>query len=176
MLVGYHTSTHNVRGVRAHTFSSGLLTRVALNGKNVTEAAWAAATAGHFGVPVIFVSGDDAAIEEIQSEIGNIEAAETKKTLGFHSASTLTPEASRRLIAQTAAAALSRVRDFKPYKIDNPVTVDVSFKNPTVAEVLSYLRIFKRTDSHSIRFIGENMIEASGFMEFLTEYSPTLQP
>jgi D-amino peptidase len=176
LLVGYHASTHNMRGVRAHTFSSSHLTRVSLNGKNVTEAAWAAATAGHFGVPAIFVSGDDAAIEEIQSEIGNIEAAETKKALGFHSASTLTPEASRRLIGQKVAAALSRVRDFKPYKIGNPVTVDVSFKNPTVVEALSYLRIFKRTDSHSIRFIAENMIEASDFMEFLTGYSPTLQP
>ena len=64
MLVGYHASTHNMRGVRAHTFSSSHLTRVALNGKNVTEGAWAAATAGHFGVPVIFFSGDDAAIED----------------------------------------------------------------------------------------------------------------
>jgi D-amino peptidase len=71
---------------------------------------------------------------------------------------------------------LVRVRDFKPYKIANPVTVDVSFKNPTVAEALSYLRIMQRTDSHSIRFIAKDMVEASDFEQFLTEYSPTLQP
>jgi D-amino peptidase len=176
MLVGCHASTHNAHGVRAHTSSSGLLTRVALNGRNVTEAAWAAATAGQFGVPVIFVSGDDAALEEIRAEIGNIETAQTKTALGFHSAITLTPEASQRLIKQKAAAALARVRDFKPYRLASPVTVDVSFKNPTVAEALSYLRVIERTDAHSIRFIAKDMIEASDFEQFLTEYSPALQP
>src|SRR5271167_3633389 len=54
MFVGYHASTHNAKGVRAHTFSSARLTRVALNGQPVTEGAWNAAIAGQFGVPVIF--------------------------------------------------------------------------------------------------------------------------
>ncbi|HEX6213771.1 MAG TPA: M55 family metallopeptidase, partial [Vicinamibacterales bacterium] len=37
MFIGYHASTNNVKGVRAHTFSSATLTRVALNGVNVSE-------------------------------------------------------------------------------------------------------------------------------------------
>src|SRR5690242_12294951 len=55
MFVGYHASTSNSSGVRAHTFSSARLTRVALNGKPVTEGAWNAAIAGQLGVPVIFI-------------------------------------------------------------------------------------------------------------------------
>ncbi len=39
MFVGYHASTHNVRGTRAHTFSSASLPRVALKGKKVPKAA-----------------------------------------------------------------------------------------------------------------------------------------
>jgi D-amino peptidase len=85
IFIGYHASTTNQAGVRAHTFSSATLTRVALNGVEMTEGSWNAAIAGHFGVPVVMVSGDDAAIEEIRSVIGNIEGAETKKALGFHS-------------------------------------------------------------------------------------------
>ena len=81
--IGYHASTHNLRGVRAHTFSSARLTRVSLNGLNVSEGAFNAAIAGQFGVPLVMISGDDAAIEEVRSVIGNIEAAETKKYLGF---------------------------------------------------------------------------------------------
>ncbi len=53
MFIGYHASTNNTSGVRAHTFSSATLTRVALNGVNVSEGSWAAAIAGQFGVPVI---------------------------------------------------------------------------------------------------------------------------
>src|SRR5688572_1198508 len=94
IFIGYHASTNNVKGVRAHTFSSATLTRVALNGVNVSEGSWAAAIAGHFNAPVIMISGDDAAIAEVRSAVGNIEAAETKRTLGFHSAMTLTPQAS----------------------------------------------------------------------------------
>src|SRR5208282_525361 len=84
MFVGYHASTTNPRGVRAHTFSSAHLARVALNGNAVTEGEFNAAYAGALGVPVIFASGDDAATQELRSRLGNIEIAETKKSLGFH--------------------------------------------------------------------------------------------
>jgi D-amino peptidase len=90
--IGYHAGTNNTTGVRAHTFSSANLTRVALNGTNVTEGSWNAAIAGHFNVPVVMISGDDAAIAEVRTAIGNIEAVETKKSLGFHAANTITPK------------------------------------------------------------------------------------
>src|SRR5580692_5429887 len=67
MFIGYHASTTNPRGVRAHTFSSAHLARVALNGNAVTEGEFNAAYAGSLGVPVIFASGDDAATEELRS-------------------------------------------------------------------------------------------------------------
>ena len=86
IFIGYHAGTNNPAGVRAHTFSSANLSRVAINGTNVTEGSWNAAIAGHFGVPVVMMSGDDAAIAEVRKAIGNIEGAETKRTLGFHSA------------------------------------------------------------------------------------------
>ncbi|MGW8264924.1 MAG: M55 family metallopeptidase, partial [Longimicrobiales bacterium] len=57
LFIGYHASTTNTRGVRAHTMSSANLTGVKLNGVAVPEAAINAAIAGHFGVPVIFISG-----------------------------------------------------------------------------------------------------------------------
>jgi D-amino peptidase len=176
IFIGYHASTNNLRGVRAHTFSSARLTRVALNGTVVTEGAFNAAIAGHFGVPVVMMSGDDAAIAEVRSLVGNIEAAETKKTLGFHSALTITPEASCRLIAEKVTAALTRIRDFKAYVIAEPVIVDISFKNYTPAEMLSYLRIIERPDSHSIHFRAQDVLEASDFIEFVTTYNVALEP
>lgn len=176
IFIGYHASADNPRGVRAHTFSSARLTRVALNGVAVSEGAFNAAIAGHFGVPVVMISGDDAAVAEVRSLVGNLEGAETKRNLGFHSASTLTPEASYALIGRTVKSALARLHDFKPYVLKTPVTVDVSFKNYLPAEVLAYLRGVERTDSHSIRFRAKDMLEASDFMVFLTNYSPALEP
>jgi D-amino peptidase len=176
IFLGYHAGTNNPTGVRAHTFSSANLTRVALNGTNVTEGSWNAAIAGHFGVPVIMMSGDDAAIAEVRTALGNIEAAETKRSFGFHSASTLTPQASYDLIRQRVRSAVGRLQQFKPLKVQTPVTVDVSFKNYLPAEVLAYLPWFERTDSHSIRFRAKDMVEASAVMSFIGDYRPDLTP
>jgi len=176
IFIGYHASTHNPAGVRAHTFSSRNLTRVALNGVEMTEGSWNAAIAGHFNVPVVMISGDDAAIAEVRSVLGNLEAAETKKSLGFHAASTLTPQAAADLIGQRVKAALARRTDFKPYRPAAPFTVDVSFKNYAPVEVLAYLPIFERTGSHSIRFRAKDMVEASMIMAFIGEYQPGLTP
>jgi D-amino peptidase len=176
IFIGYHASTNNPQGVRAHTFSSATLTRVAINGKEMTEGSWNAAIAGQFGVPVVMISGDDAAVAEVRAAVGNIEGAEVKNNLGFHSASTLTPQAAQELIGTKVKAALGRLKEFKAYTVTSPVTLDVSFKHYLPSEVLSYLRGVERLDAHSIRFRAKDMLEASDFMQVVTRYSPSLEP
>lgn len=111
IFLGYHASTTNPAGVRAHTFSSAHYARVALNGNAVTEGEFNAASAGAKGVPVVFASGDDAAVAEIKSRLGSIETVETKKSLSFHSAETLTPAASCDRIFAGVKSASGRLRD-----------------------------------------------------------------
>ena len=176
ILIGYHASTNSTEGVRAHTFSSATLTRVALNGVTMTEGSWGAAIAGHFGVPVVMISGDDAAIAEVRGVVGGIEGAETKRALGFHSAITITPEASYALIADKVKAGLARRASIEPYRVAGPVTVDVSFKHYQPVELLAYLPMFERTDSHSIRFRARDMVEASDVMTFIGRYRADLEP
>ncbi len=176
MFIGYHASTTNPKGVRAHTFSSAHYTRVALNGNAVTEGEYNAAYAGAKGVPIIFASGDDAAMEEIKSRLGNIETVETKKSLGFHSAETLTPAASCDKILSGVKSAMARLHEFKPYVIKTPVTLEITFKNYTPAEMLSYLRSVQRVDSHTIRFVGKDMDEIDDFEEFVGNYNADLAP
>jgi D-amino peptidase len=176
IFIGYHASTTNTAGVRAHTNSSATLTRVALNGVDMTEGAWNAAIAGHFGVPVVMVSGDDAAVAEVRKVIGPVEAAETKKALGFHSARTLTPQAALDVIADHVKKGIARRGELKPYRPAGPITVDVGFKHYLPAEVLAYLPMFERTSAHSIRFRASDMVEATSVMEFIGEYRPDLAP
>jgi D-amino peptidase len=176
MFIGYHTGTTNLQGVRAHTLSSARLTDVRLKGVSVSEAGLNAAIAGHFNVPIIMVSGDDAVVKETTALLGNIEGAIVKYASGFHSAKTMTPEASYQLIREKAQRAVSRIREFKPYKLAGPIDLSVSFKNYRPAEVLSYLSIVERTDAHSIRFVGKDMIEISKFLTFINTYELSLEP
>lgn len=176
VFIGYHASTTNPQGVRAHTISSAHFARVALNGKSVTEAEFNAAYAGEFGVPVVFASGDDTTITEIKSRLGEIGSATTKTSLGFHSAETLTPAAACDLIHAGVFAALDRRDRRQPYVIKHPVILDITFKNYMPAEVLSYLHTVERVDSHSIRFVGRDMQEISDFIDVIDRYSPDLTP
>lgn len=176
IFIGYHASTSNSAGVRAHTLSSANLAEVRLNGTPVSEAAINAAIAGHFGVPVVMVSGDDVVVAETRVLLGDIEGAVVKTSYGFHSARTLMPEAAYDLIRQRVSAALARIGDFRPHRLEGPVRLQVRFKNYRPAEVLSYLPNVERLDSHSIRFVGRDMPEVSRFLEFMLTYRADLSP
>ena len=176
IFLGYHTATTNAQGVRAHTISSARLADVRLKGMSVSEAGLNAAIAGHFNVPVIMISGDDAVVKETQALLGDVEGAVVKWASGFHSAKTLMPEAAYQLIREKVKKAIGRINDFKPYKLAPPVQLDVRFKNYRPSEVLSYLSIVERTDAHSIRFTGKDMVEVSKFLEFIMTYEPSLEP
>jgi len=170
IFTGYHASTDNPEGVRAHTFSSARLTSVKINGKVMTEGSWNAAVAGEFGVPVIMIAGDDAAVNEVKALIGNAEGAIVKESISFHSAKSLHPEAAYDLIAEKTSYAVKNIKKYKPYKIKGPLTVSVSFKHYQPSQILSYLKMFKRTDSHTIEFKAKDMIEASHIMRVVTGY------
>jgi len=176
ILLGYHASTDNPRGVRAHTFRSALFTHVGINGKPVSEGFLSAAIAGRLGVPVVMVSGDDVMIAELRAQIGDVEGAEVKKSLGFHAAATLTPQASYDLIGRKVKAALARRADFKPYTVPGPLTLEISFKHYLMAEVVSYMPGAERTDSHSVRFRPRDMAEVADILTFLDNYDQELQP
>ena len=176
IFIGYHAGTNNKNGVRAHTMSSSNLTEVRLNGKVMSEGSLNAAIAGHFGVPVIMVSGDDVTIEETRELIGDVEGAVVKWANGFHSARTLTPEAGYAVIREKTRAAIARIDEFKPYVIKTPVELDVSLKNYRPVELLGYLKQVERISSHTIRFIGEDMLEMMSFFWFMLKYDISEQP
>ena len=176
IFLGYHSSTTNAQGIRAHTISSARLADVRLNNISMPEGGINAAIAGHFNVPVIMISGDDAAVKEVSAIVGDIEGAVVKWNYGFHSAKTMTPDAGYALIREKVKKAVGRIAQFKPYKLKTPVQLDVRFKSYRPSELLSYLSIVERTDAHSIRFTGRDMIEVSKFIEFIVTYEPGLEP
>ena len=176
LLLAYHASIGNPRGVRAHTMSSASFTEIRLNGRAIPEAGISAAIAGDFGVPVVMLSGDDAIAEEATALLGPIETVVTKWSYGYHSARTLMPETVNALIREKVKAALGRLGSFKPFRMEGPVTLDLSFKNYMPAEVLAYLPNVERVDSHTVRFVGKDMTEVSTFIEFVTNYRIDLAP
>ncbi|MBT8085751.1 MAG: M55 family metallopeptidase [Woeseia sp.] len=176
IFLGYHSSTENSRGVRAHTMSSANVTALRINGISMSEGSVNAAIAGDFGVPVVMVSGDDVAVAETRVIIGDVEGAVVKWAKGFHSAETLTPAAAREVISARTKDALDRLDDFQPYVLEGPLEVDLSLKHYRAVELLAYLPSVERLNSHTVRFIAKDMTEASMFLSVALGYRVDLQP
>ena len=176
LFIGYHSGTTNPAGVRAHTISSARLADVRIEGTSMPEAGLNAWIAGHFGVPVVAITGDDATIAEARALLGDIEGAVVKRALGFHSANTLTPEASRERIREAAQRAVQNRSRFRPLAVKKPVTLELRFKNYRPAEILAFLPNVERVDAHAVRFVGKDILEVARFLSFATNYEPGLEP
>ena len=102
MLVGLHAKKGTPAAPQAHMLFSGLV----WNGEEIGEIGMTAATAGALDIPLIFVSGDRAAVREARAFVPNIEAVITKEPLFSHVAGvfdkvpvlSLAPQKARELI------------------------------------------------------------------------------
>ena len=60
--------------------------------------------------------------------------------------------------------------------LQTPVTLELSLKHYMPVETLSYLPNVEKVNSHTIRYIGEDMIDISKFLRVATGYRVDLQP
>ena len=173
IFLGYHSSVANTGGIVAHTISSATLFSVKINGTQMSEGGINALIAGHFGVPVVMMSGDDAAVKEVSDMLGPIERAVVKWHCSHTSARTLMPEAARSLIKEKARAGVRRAQELQPFHIDGPLTLDLTYQRDKPAELIAYLPNVERLDNHTVRFVG-TIIEISMFIEMAMGYPSTL--
>jgi D-amino peptidase len=167
MLIGYHSGASDMRGVLAHTLHGGAIAEVRLNGKVASETVISAATAAHFGVPLLMVSGDDAYIEHAQSVLPGVEGVVTKWAHSWTSARMLLPRDVQRQIGTSTTSVLARLDEFNAVPLPDTITVDMRLLSRKGAELLDFLPMIERTDSHSIRFVGKDMVEVSKVLGFL---------
>jgi D-amino peptidase len=168
LLIGYHAGAANPGGTLAHTMSGEFFHDVKLNGVTLSEAGISAAIAGHFGVPVLMVAGDDVAVEETRALLGDIATATLKTSLGFLSTMTLSPEAANQRLRAGVRDAVARIGAIEPYVIDGPAEVQIRLRTRFVAEWLSYIAPVERLDAFTVRYPAADMVMASRFLQFVT--------
>lgn len=176
MFIGYHAGATRLTGVRAHSFSSAGISDLRVNGIPASEGYWNAAIAGEFGAPVLLVSGDDVASGEFARIAPGAEQVAVKRAISFHSAETITPAAGFALIESASERALTKPARVAPFRIKGPLTIDLTFHFYQPAEVLSWLPMFERTGSRSVRYRAKNVVEATKLLAFILTYSAGLQP
>ena len=137
MIVGQHAKANTNGAHLAHTMSFAI-EQYTLNDMPIGEMGLCMLQAGYFGVPTIFLSGDQAACDEARSLVPNIETAAVKEGVTRGSASGLSaeeneafnscgihlhPDRARALIREHAYRAVQRIPEFAPFCIDSPYTL-----------------------------------------------------
>lgn len=165
IFIGYHAAEWQP-GILAHTMD-GNITAIKLNGVTVGEPGFSAAIAGHFGVPVALIAGDQVAIAELKALVPGVEEAEVKQAYGRTSALNLHPSRAQQLIRERTRAALANLARLQPYRIKPPITMDLAFKNQSTAEVAAMIPNVERTFPNAVRVIVPDMPAAARFIGVL---------
>jgi len=121
VLIGYYAGEGQFPAVLAHNLNSQRIMEVKLNGITVPEAGLAAAIASEFGVPVVFLSGDQSIGQHAKELLGPIETVAVKQAIGFYAATMMHPEAAQRLIREGVKRAVERRNELKPYRLARPI-------------------------------------------------------
>ena len=157
IFIGYHARAGTPDAVLKHTMTTKLLD-VIINGKKVPEAGLNGLIAGHFGVPVVLVSGDQAIARQAKELFGDIETAVVKEAIAT-AAIMLHPSKARDLIKEKTTAALKRLKEFKPLKFNPPYTLEVAFADESDAQKATWIPGAVRKDEHTVSFTTSDFME-----------------
>ena len=168
MFIGYHGSEWTPGAVRGHTISSARLLGVKLNGVEVSEGIYNAALAGQFGVPIAFISGDRLAVQQLQKAVPAAEGAIVKEPFGYHSAMTVTPARGQALIRDGVKRAMTKLGSLQPYRMTQPIDLEVGFKFTLDAERAAFVPGLARSDAHNVKGSFRDMVEITKLLQVLT--------
>jgi len=171
VFIGYHASEWTADAIRSHTISSARLLGIKLNGMEVSEGIFNAALAGHFNVPVAFVSGDRLAVTQLQRVIPAAEGAIVKEPYGYHSAATVTPARGQALIREGVTRAIGKLSSLQPYRLSAPIALEVGFKLTIDAERAAFVPGLTRSDAHNVKGTFRDMPEVTRLLQVLTSLS-----
>jgi D-amino peptidase len=106
--------------------------------------------AGHFKVPLVYLSGDEAACREAARLIPGIVTTSVKTGLGRNRAKGVHPQKGREMIRRDAARALSSRKFPKPLVWKKPLKVRVTFYRSDMADETPLGKNVKRLDARTL--------------------------
>ncbi len=159
VFIGFHGHAGQTDAVMGHTYS-GAMRHVRLNGREVGEYGTAGMVAGHYKVPVVFVSGDRAFAEEAQRFFPGVAALAVKEGIGATAAKTMHPLVARERITAGVKAALARRSQIAPISITAPITLEVELDQASFADAAMYVPGMERVDGVTVRYRAPDGVAA----------------
>jgi D-amino peptidase len=159
VFIGAHASASDGPGVLGHTYTMALK-HVRLNGQEVGECGLNMAMAGHFAVPMVLVSGDQTVGAEAHRLVPAIETVAVKEALGRTAARLIDPEMAQQRISDSVRSALHRLAQIPPFKLTNPVVLEVEVATTAQAERLMLIPNMQQISGRVVRYVAPDMLGA----------------
>jgi len=152
MCPGHHAKAETPNAFLPHTSSLAWLD-FQINGVSVGEIGLEACYAGHFGVPLVLVQGDEAACREAEAQFPGVVTAAVKRAESQWVASGMDAADGRRLTAEKVAEAVRKARGADrpaPFQPSLPMTVTVRMASTQAAEKVAARPGVRRVDEHTV--------------------------
>ncbi|MEO0087552.1 MAG: M55 family metallopeptidase [candidate division WOR-3 bacterium] len=166
--LGYHSEIGEEKSLMDHTYASSTIYEIKINGKKANEAMINAGIAGYFNVPLIFVSGDDKLIRNIEENFPKgIETVITKYGISRYSAITKTLKSTLKEIKEKASKAVKKINEIEVYKIKEPIYLEIAVNETIQADIISFLPNVKRISGRVITAETKDIIEAQKLIRLI---------
>lgn len=159
LFVSYHGSIGAERAILSHTYNPRAIWEARINGEIVGEAGINALVAAHYGVPIIFVSGDEVTAREAELIAPQAEKVVVKHSLGRFAASHIHPSVACRLLREGTSRAVRNIEHMRPPAFEQPVVLEVTFQVADMAEMSCRVRGVERVAPRTIAMRDENLLD-----------------
>jgi D-amino peptidase len=155
LLVGMHARNNTPDGVMCHTISTVKWFNLWFNDDLVGEVGVNAALCGHYGVPILLVTGDEAVCRESRALLGDgLTTIAVKKGLTRFSARQIPPIRARQMIEDGAYQALQNLSAVNAYVPARPTRITVEI------DAIDQAADFK--GRHGVRFLSPQKVVSEG--------------
>ena len=148
--VGYHAMAGTQDAFLDHTQDPRGWLNYSLNERRTGELGQMGAWAGSYNVPVLVVTGDEAACVEAREFFGEIETVAVKQGLGRQSARCIHPEIARAMIRKGAQNAMSLIGKAQSFHVQAPLTIRLECQRTDLADALAQRTHTRRIDGRTV--------------------------
>lgn len=174
LFIGYHARAGSGPAVLAHTMSGDVLD-VRVAGRSLGETGLNAAMAGHLGVPVVLLSGDDVACAELRDLVPSARTVAVKQALGQTATVAPHPEEAQERLRRAAREAVARRSEVAPLTLPGPLDVEADLLNPTALDLAELVPGVTRTGGRTVAFTAADTAEAYRLVLLLVQLA-TIRP
>lgn len=171
IFVGYHAKAQASRGLFAHT-GSGVVRDLRINGASVGEGGLNALMADWYGVPVVLVTGDDTAIDEVRERVPGIRGVAVKRAINVRAVELKPLAQARKEIEEEARAAVAAVKGggHGTPRREAQYRVELQYNNFTYPEIATAFSEIELVGPDTVAFTRQTMPETYRLIRVLYRF------